>query len=887
MRGGEMPKGYEHQQVEPKWYDYWLEQGVFNADVNPDRKPFCIVIPPPNVTGVLHMGHALDETIQDLLIRWRRMQGYEALWLPGTDHAGIATQNVVEQMLAQEGLTRHDLGREKFVEKVWQIALQNRETIRAQLRRLGCSLDWRRERFTLDEGCSRAVREAFVTLYERGLIYRGERMINWCPRCHTGLSDLEVEHREHQGHLWYIRYPAADGGPGVVVATTRPETMLGDTAVAVHPDDERYKDLIGKKVILPLMDREIPVVADEAVDPEFGTGAVKVTPAHDPADFEIGQRHGLPQVQVIGEDGRMTEQAGKYAGLDRYEARERIVEDLKQLGLLEKIEDYTHAVGHCQRCDTVVEPLVSEQWFVRMLPLAQKGLEVVRQGKVVFIPQRWTKVYCDWLENIRDWCISRQLWWGHPIPVWYCRDCGEVICQREDPTACPKCGSENIEQDPDVLDTWFSSALWPFSTLGWPDDTPELHYFYPTSVLVTGYDIIYFWVARMIMMGLELVGERPFNQVFIHGLVRDEKGRKMSKSLGNVVDPMEMVDKYGADALRFALALLITHGQDVRYSEDRLVGARNFCNKLWNAARFVLMNLPEEILDEQLDESKLGLAERWIMSRHARMLERLEEELEQYNIAQAADLLYSYVWSEFCDWYVELAKPALYQEEDEDRKRNTQALLQRLLGEIIRALHPFMPFITEELWQRLYPGRGSIVRAQWPQPEEGWIDEGAERAMEIVQAAISTIRSLRADLSIPFSQKLPVTIWAEGEAAELLAAEEEGIIWLGAASELRVAPPADDQPKDALTAQAAEGVRVFVHLSPDAVDVQAQAARLRKRLQQLDREIDRSSKKLLSEDFLSRAPEPVVEKEREKLQRAKETAARLERHLETLERLAR
>lgn len=893
MRGGEMPKAYEHKAVEERWYDYWVRQGLFNADVNPSRQPFCIVIPPPNVTGVLHMGHALDCTIQDLLTRWRRMQGREALWLPGTDHAGIATQNVVEQMLAAEGLTRHDVGREKFVERVWEVARRHHDYIVAQLARLGASVDWRRERFTLDEQCSRAVREAFVTLYEQGLIYRGERMINWCPRCQTGLSDLEVEHEEHKGHLWYIRYPGADGGPGVVVATTRPETMLGDTAVAVNPDDQRYRELVGKTVMLPLMDREIPVIADEAVDVAFGTGAVKVTPAHDPNDLEIGERHSLPSVKVIGDDGKMTGEAGAYAGLDRFEARRRIVADLEALGLLERIEDYTHAVGHCQRCATVVEPLVSTQWFVKMAPLAEKGLAAVDEGLVRFVPPRWTKIYRDWLHGIRDWCISRQLWWGHRIPVWYCRDCGAEICAREDPAACIKCGSANIEQDPDVLDTWFSSALWPFSTLGWPENTPEMAYFYPTSVLVTGYDIIFFWVARMIMTAMHFTDKHPFDEVFVHGLVRDEKGQKMSKSRGNVVDPMELVDRYGADALRFALLQLVTHGQDIRYSEDRLRGARNFCNKLWNATRFVLMNLPEEVLPDEIPAEGLSLADKWILSRHAAMLAEVEEELEAYNVAEAANRLYTYVWNEFCDWYVELAKPALYggapggqpvQAVDTPESLAAKIILQRLLGEILKCLHPFMPYITEELWQRLYPGRGSIVRQPWPQPGAAWRDSAAEEKMAQVQAVIVGIRSLRADLTIPFSQKLPVTLVASDEATlALLESQRAGISFLGACSDLSIAGPEVERPDRALTTAAGE-VEIYLGLAAD-LDIPAHVERLSKALRQLDQQMATTRGKLENPDFLERAPAQLVEQERGRLQEAEATADRLRRHLEVLRSL--
>jgi valyl-tRNA synthetase len=884
MRGGEMPRAYEHQAVEGKWYEYWLREKVFEAEVRPERQPFCIVIPPPNVTSRLHMGHALDCALQDLLVRWRRMQGYEALWLPGTDHAGIATQNVVEQLLAQEGLTRHDLGREAFERRVWEVARQHHDLIVEQLKRLGASLDWRRERFTLDEVCSRAVREAFVRLYEEGLIYRGARMINWCPRCRTGLSDLEVEHHEHQGHLWYIRYPAQGGGGGLVVATTRPETMLGDTAVAVHPDDERYRALVGQRLLLPLVGRAIPVIADAAVDPEFGTGAVKVTPAHDPADFELGERHGLARIQVIGEDGRMTAEAGPYAGLDRQEARQRILADLQAQGLLERTEEYRYAVGHCYRCDTVIEPLVSTQWFVRMAPLARAGLEAVERGLVSFVPQRWTKVYRDWLENIRDWCISRQLWWGHRIPVWYCQDCGGQTCTRRDPQRCAHCGSPNLQQDQDVLDTWFSSALWPFSTFGWPEQSPELDYFYPTSVLVTGYDIIFFWVARMIMTGMHFLGRHPFDKVFIHGLVRDEKGQKMSKSRGNVVDPLEMVDKYGADALRFALFSLVTHGQDVRYSEDRVVGARNFCNKLWNATRFVLLNLPAEPLPAEVPGEGLGLAERWILSRHAAMLARLAEELEQFNVAQAAEIIYGYVWGEFCDWFVELAKPPLYQSADPARRLRVQIILQRLLGEILKALHPFMPFITEELWQRLHPEKGSLARQAWPVAEASWRDERLERQMALVQDVINTARSLRADLTVPFSQKLPLTLLAP-DAATVSVLEEarEGISFLTAAPQVRVGLTAEPPPPGTITATAGQ-VSVHLHIA-EGLEVAAHAARLRQRLAEIDRERQRVRRKLEDQAFLTNAPAEVVARERERLQEIEGRASRLQRHLQVLEAL--
>jgi valyl-tRNA synthetase len=879
-----MEKAYDPQQIEGAIYAYWLAQGVFHAEVNPAKPPYCIVIPPPNVTAVLHMGHALDGVVQDLLIRWHRMRGFETLWLPGTDHAGIATQNKVEERLAQEGLTRHDLGREEFIKRAWQYKEEHHGIITGQLKRLGCSLDWRRERFTLDAGLSRAVREAFVTLYEQGLIYRGARMINWCPRCHTGLSDLEVEHETTCGHLWYIRYPEPDGGPGLVVATTRPETMLGDTAVAVPPNDKRYEHLVGKTLLLPLQDREIPVVADEYVDPSFGTGAVKVTPAHDPNDAAIGERHRLPAIVVIGRDGTMTAEAGAYAGLDRYEARRRVVADLEERGLLEKIEPHENAVGQCQRCDTVVEPLVSTQWFVRMKPLAAQGLAAVDEGLVRFVPDRWTKVYRDWLENLQDWCISRQLWWGHPIPVWHCADCGAENCAREDPTVCASCGGAHLEPDPDVLDTWFSSGLWPFSTLGWPDETPELAYFYPTSCLVTGYDIIYFWVARMIMLGTHLMGHEPFADVFIHGLVRDETGRKMSKSLGNGIDPLLLIDEFGADALRFALVQLITHGQDMTYSRDRIVGARNFCNKLWNASRFVIMNLEGAPLpNSQLStlNSQLSLADRWILSRQQRVLQTVNEELSRYNLAQAADALYNYVWGEFCDWYVEIAKVDLYGE-DAARQAAVQSLLRRLLGEILAALHPLMPFLTEAIWQKLEPGSGSLAVQPYPEGDAGLLDPAAEGGMAQVQAVVGAVRGLRSDFGLPPQQKVEVTLLAAtGEQRQLLAAQEPILRLLAGLSALRLPDPGAPAPPGTL-GRIAAGARVLLHVG-GMIDVPAELARLDKRRSEMAAKISAGEKKLANPQFLERAKPEVVAAEKERLALAEETLVKLEEQRKALE----
>jgi valyl-tRNA synthetase len=877
-----MDKAYDPGKVETPLYDYWMERQVFAAEVNPDREPYCIVIPPPNVTGVLHMGHALDETIQDVLIRWHRMRGHETLWLPGTDHAGIATQNKVEAQLEAEGLTRHDLGRERFVERTWQFKEDHHGIITDQLKRLGSSLDWRRERFTLDEGLSAAVREAFVTLYEQGLIYRGARMINWCPRCQTGLSDLEVEHENQTGHLWYLRYPAPDGGPGVTVATTRPETMLGDTAVAVHPDDERYQGLIGKTVVLPLQDKEIPVVADDWVDPEFGTGAVKVTPAHDPNDALIGARHDLQAVEVIGLDGAMTEAAGEaYAGLDRYEARRRVVADLEERGLLAEIDTHEHAVGQCQRCDTVVEPLVSTQWFVKMAPLAQEGLRAVDEKRVQFVPERWERVYREWLENIEDWCISRQLWWGHSIPVWYCGDCHEQICTREDPTTCPSCGGERLEQDPDVLDTWFSSSLWPFSTLGWPEETAELGYFYPTSCLVTGYDIIYFWVARMIMTGMHLRGEEPFSTVFIHGLVRDENGRKMSKSLGNAVDPLQLIEEYGADALRFALAQLITHGQDLSYTTDRMVGARNFCNKLWNASRFVMMNLEDQEGPGELGE--LSMADAWILSRHQQLIATVNRELERYNLAQAADALYNYIWSEFCDWYVEIAKIDLYGE-DPARRQTVQTLLRRLLGEILQVLHPLMPFLTEYLWQRLEPEAGPLALQAFPQAEEGLRDAEAEKSLGEIQALVGAVRGLRADFSVPPQQKVEITILtADDRQRKTLEAQSALLESLAAIGNLHLTGGDEAAPPGTL-GRVAAGAQVLLHVG-EVVDVAGELARLEKRRAEVEDSLQRSDGKLQNENFVKRAPAEVVQAERDRRAQQEEDLAKLQSQIASLESL--
>jgi len=878
----ELAKAYDPRQVESRIYQYWLDAHVFEAEVRPEKEPFCIVIPPPNVTGALHMGHALDETIQDLLIRWARMSGKETLWLPGTDHAGIATQNVVEEQLAKEGLTRFDLSREEFVKRVWQTKDAHHDMIVDQLRRLGSSCDWRRERFTLDEGCSRAVREAFVTMYERGWIYQGARMVNWCPRCMTGLSDLEVDHLDRNGHLWYLRYPVPTSDQPLVVATTRPETMLGDTAVAVNPRDERYADLIGQTAILPLMDRPLPIVADEAVQPEFGAGALKVTPGHDPVDLEIGQRHQLPSVVVVGPDGKMTDEAKQYAGLDRDECRKRVVADLKELGLLMKVEPYSYAVGACSRCDTIVEPLVSVQWFVKPDALREAGLEPVRSGQVRFVPERWTKVYTDWIENLHDWCISRQLWWGHRIPAWTCSACGEMTVARDDPRSCPKCGSTDLAQEEDVLDTWFSSGLWPFSTLGWPDETPELRYFYPTSVLVTGYDIIFFWVARMITMAMTLKGEKPFGEAFIHGLVRDEHGRKMSKSLGNVVDPIGLIDEYGADALRFALTSLITHGQDITLTTDKLVGARNFSNKLWNAARFVLMNLAD--FDARAPRAEPDLADLWILSRHHACLAAVSAELERRNLAQAADMAYEHVWGEFCDWYVELAKIRLYGD-DPARKARAQSTLAIVFESLLKLLHPVTPFITEELWQTHTDGqRGALAVQPYPTADQRAANPEAEAQMQVLMDSVNAIRSLKADLGLASGRKVEVTLVAGEKGRDLLASQAEALRLLAGASQISLLPTDAPRP-DKAASTVAGGVEVHLHLAGLDVASADELVRLEKQIAKLEEDAERSRRKLGNEGFTAKAPAEVIESERQKLTEAENAVAKLRARLDLLKGL--
>ncbi|MGI5970101.1 MAG: valine--tRNA ligase [Oscillospiraceae bacterium] len=854
----ELPKTYEPQAVESRIYDMWLKGGYFRAERDMQKKPYTIVMPPPNVTGQLHMGHAMDCTLQDILIRWRRMQGYAALWLPGSDHAGIATQIKVEEALREEGLTRYDLGREKFIERVWEWKRLYGGRIVQQQRKLGSSCDWERARFTMDEGCSRAVREAFVRLYEKGLIYKGSRIINWCPHCTTALSDTEVEYKDKPGKLWHIRYPVKGSDEYVVVATTRPETMLGDTGVAVHPEDERYTHLVGKTCILPLVGREMPIVADEYVDREFGTGCVKMTPAHDPNDFEVGLRHNLESIRVLDDEGKVNENGGKYEGMDRYAARKAVLKDLEEQNYLVKTEEHQHSVGTCYRCSTDVEPIISAQWFVKMKPLAKEAIRVVEDGEVKFVPDRFTKIYTNWMENVHDWCISRQLWWGHQIPAWYCADCGHITVSREDPSRCEKCGSENITRDEDVLDTWFSSALWPFSTLGWPDNTPDLQYFYPTDVLVTAYDIIFFWVARMIFSGCEHMKKYPFHTVFIHGLVRDEKGRKMSKSLGNGIDPLEMAEKYGADALRLNMVTGNSPGNDMRFFVERCEAMRNFANKIWNASRFVLMNLTID-KNELPEMDALEAEDKWILGKLNALIAEVTENMEKFELGIAVQKIYDFIWSSYCDWYIELTKPRMTGG-DPARKKIAEQVLVYVLSDTLKLLHPFMPFITEEIWQSLPHEGESIMISPWPKakPELSFEDEAAsmERVMEIIGA----IRARRSEMGVPPSRKSKLTIVTDMPQA--VEAGRDYILKLAYASELTVTDKAPENTED-MAVVTTPIARCFMPMS-DLVDMEKERERKERELQKAEAELARVLEKLGNERFVSRAPENVVQAEREK-----------------------
>ena len=876
-----IPKTYEPQNFEKEIYAAWERDKNFHTTADAKGAPYCIVIPPPNVTGQLHMGHALDETLQDILIRYHRIKGDNTMWMPGTDHAGIATQAKVEESLRAEGTNRYELGREKFLERVWQWKEKFGNRISYQLRTLGSSCDWERERFTMDAGCSAAVRKVFVTLYNEGLIYRGRRITNWCPKCNTALSDIEVEHETEQGHLWHLRYPFKDGSGYVEVATTRPETMLGDTGVAVHPDDERYKNLVGKTLILPLVNREIPLFADSYVDKEFGTGAVKVTPAHDPNDFEMGLRHDLEQVKVIENNGTMSDGLGKYSGLDRYDCRKVIVEDLQAGGYLVKVENYEHAVGHCSRCHTTVEPLISKQWFVKMETLAAPAIEAVKSGALKFVPERFTKIYVNWLENIRDWCISRQLWWGHQIPAWYCDDCGETTVSEQDVHECPHCHNKNLRREEDVLDTWFSSALWPFSTLGYPEETPELKTFYPTSVLVTGYDIIFFWVVRMVMMGLKFRGEVPFKHVFIHGLVRDEQGRKMTKSLGNGIDPVEVIEKYGADSLRFMLVTGNTPGNDLRFYWSKVESARNFANKIWNASRFLLMNL-ENYQSQVPSPQSLELADRWILQRLSITIAGVTRNLERFELGEAAHLLYEFIWFNFCDYYIELTKARLYGS-DERAKATALYVLATVLETALRLLHPFMPFLTEVIRQKLPNAQGSIMLAAYPTTDElsDLATEDVEEIANVIFNAVRTIRNLKSELGIDSRKKAALVLKVtRPEYAETLRTYAHYIGVLTFAEPITFA---DEKPPHAMSG-IVDGLEIFLPLE-GLIDTEKEIARLTKELEKLRKGAASTEGKLGNERFLSKAPAEVVQAERDKLAAAKEKISSLEQRIKQLENL--
>ena len=863
--GKQLEKTYNPASFEERLYGQWQSRGYFTARRDPEKKPYTIVIPPPNITGQLHMGHALDETLQDILIRYKRMQGYAALWVPGTDHASIATEAKIVEAMRKEGVTKEELGREGFLERAWAWKRQYGGRIVEQLKKLGSSCDWSRERFTLDEGCSHAVREVFCRLYEKDLIYRGDRIINWCPKCGTSISDAEVEYEEQHGHFWHLRYPFADGSGYLELATTRPETLLGDTAVAVNPGDERYRNAVGKTLILPLVGREIPVVADDYVDMAFGTGVVKITPAHDPNDFEVGLRHNLPVINVMTDDARINEQGGSYQGMDRYEARKAIVADLEAGGFLVRAEDHTHNVGTCYRCHDTVEPRVSKQWFVKMEPLAAPAVKIVREGQTRFIPERFDKIYYNWMENIKDWCISRQLWWGHRIPAWYCQDCGELIVAKDAPERCPKCGSGQLEQDPDTLDTWFSSALWPFSTLGWPDQTEDLKYFYPTDTLVTGYDIIFFWVARMIFSAVEHTGEAPFKAVLFHGLVRDAQGRKMSKSLGNGIDPLEIIEQYGADALRLALVTGNSPGNDMRFSDDKVKAARNFANKLWNAARFILMNLPDgEEPAPGLPEA-LTTEDKWLLSQYNRLVREVTDNLDKFELGIAEQKIYDFLWDVFCDWYIELAKARLQNPEDAE---NARRVLVYVMTNTLKLLHPFMPFITEEIWQALPNDCESIMIAKWPayRPELDFAAD--EREFARVMEAIRGIRNVRTEMNVPPSRKAAVYVDTQYE--EIFRASAAFFQRLASASELRLT----HEPVEGAVQVATQSARIFLPME-ELIDKQKELERLNREKAGCEKEIALLSGKLSNEKFVSRAPEAVVNNEREKLRRAQELLQKL------------
>jgi valyl-tRNA synthetase len=863
---------YDPKAAENRWYAFWQEKNYFHGQADDSREPYSIVIPPPNVTGSLHMGHALNNTLQDILARWKRMKGYNVCWMPGMDHAGIATQNVVERQLADEGLRREDLGREEFVKRVWGWKAESGGTIIHQLKKLGASCDWERERFTMDEGLSQAVRESFVRLYEEGLIYQGNYLVNWCPRCTTAVSDLEVEYEDRDGHMWDFHYPLWEGGHGLTISTTRPETMLGDTAVAVHPDDERHKHLVGKMLRLPLLDRKIPVIADTFVDPEFGTGAVKVTPAHDPNDYEAGLRNELPQINILNTDGSINENGGPYEGMDRYEARARIVEDLENLGLMRQVKPHSHSVGTCYRCATPIEPFLSKQWFVNTKPLAEEAIRAVKDGRIRIVPKQWESTYFEWMENIRDWCISRQIWWGHQIPAWHNDKTGEIVVSREDPD------DPNLRRETDVLDTWFSSALWPFSTFGWPEKNADLDYFYPTSVLVTGFDIIFFWVARMIMSGLKFMDEVPFRDVYIHALVRDEHGQKMSKTRGNVIDPLDIIEEFGTDSLRLTLTAMAAQGRDIRLSTERIAGFRNFCNKLWNAARFTLMNIGETLPDMPPHET-LSLGDRWILSRLNEVTRKTDLALEEYRFNDAALALYQFTWHELCDWYIEVIKPALMSESGGEASK---AVLGRVLERTLRLLHPIMPYISEEIWQKL-PGREgeSIMIANWPEPEPEWDDPGAESDFELLTGILGSIRNIRGELNIPPNKEISASIrvGAENE-KKLIENEFEWFLRLGKIGTDIVIGSDIEQPE--ASASAVYGnIASFVPIK-GLIDLDEEIQRLDKQIKDIAKSIGGIEKKLANPKFVDRAPEEVVQKNRDAIEEERGREQKLQESLSRL-----
>ncbi len=876
----ELPKVYEPKEVESSIYEMWEKGGYFHAEKDESKKPFTIVMPPPNVTGQLHMGHAMDATLQDTLIRFKRMQGYNALWIPGVDHAGIATQIKVEEVLRKEGKTRYDLGREKFLERVWDWKRQYGNRIVEQQKKLGSSCDWERSRFTMDEGCSKAVREVFVSLYEKGLIYKGSRIINWCPHCATALSDAEVEYVDKPGHLWHLRYPLSDGSGDVIVATTRPETMLGDSGVAVNPADQRYQSIVGKTCILPLMNKEIPIVADDYVDMAFGTGCVKMTPAHDPNDFEVGLRHNLEVIRVIDDNGKINALGGQYEGLDRYEARKKIVADLEEQGYLVKVEAHQHNVGTCYRCHNDVEPLISAQWFVKMEPLAKEAIRVVKEGETRFVPERFSKTYLNWMENVRDWCISRQLWWGHQIPAWYCADCGHVTVSREDAACCAKCGSKNIERDPDVLDTWFSSALWPFETLGWPEKTEDLDYFYPTDVLVTGYDIIFFWVARMIFSGCEHAKKPPFHTVLIHGLVRDDQGRKMSKSLGNGIDPLEIIEKYGCDALRMNMVTGNSPGNDMRFYTERCEAMRNFANKLWNASRYVLQNLEEGAKNELPALEKLEISDKWILSKLNTLIAEVTENLEKYELGIAVQKIYDFIWDCYCDWYIELTKARLYGEEPE-RKETARQVLVYVLDQFLRLLHPFMPFITEEIWQSIPHEGEALIVAQWPKYQDSLAFPTEEAQMESVMNAIRAVRNRRAEMNVPPSKK--TALYVVTSKPDVFQEGRGFVERLAYAAEMTLCDAEPAGYEDMVCCTTVDA-KLYIPMG-QLVDVAKELERIEKEIAKNQKNLMATESKLQNEKFTARAPESVVNAEREKAEKFRAFIAQLEESKEKLKKL--